>query len=96
MKRLVTLIFNSFNLFHLTKTIVLVYSRDIKWLPIGRQLEVFPRGDEQVGVIHKDILLNKLNPGHEIDIIMEAVKGIGKDHAKFSPVCMFRSSKYYI
>ncbi|XP_043467824.1 DNA-directed RNA polymerases I and III subunit RPAC1-like [Leptopilina heterotoma] len=63
-----------------------VYSKDIKWLPIGRQLEIFPRGEEQVGVIHKDILLNKLNPGHEIDIIMEAVKGIGKDHAKFSPV----------
>ena len=31
-------------------------------------------------------MLAKLRPGHEIDIRMIAVKGIGSDHAKFSPV----------
>ncbi|XP_051159056.1 DNA-directed RNA polymerases I and III subunit RPAC1-like [Leptopilina boulardi] len=63
-----------------------VYSKDIKWIPIDGQLEIFRGGDEQVGVIHKDILLNELNPGQELHIFMHAVKGIGKDHAKFSPV----------
>jgi len=32
------------------------------------------------------ILINKLRPGHELDMKLHAVKGIGKDHAKFSPV----------
>ncbi|XP_051159021.1 DNA-directed RNA polymerases I and III subunit RPAC1-like [Leptopilina boulardi] len=63
-----------------------VYSNDIKWCPLGKQMEIYPRGEEQVGVIHKDILLNELNPGHEMHIYMHAVKGIGRDHAKFSPV----------
>uniref|UniRef100_A0A8C9WFJ2 RNA polymerase I and III subunit C n=1 Tax=Scleropages formosus TaxID=113540 RepID=A0A8C9WFJ2_SCLFO len=36
----------------------MVYSRDMKWL----------------------------RPGQELDIVMHCVKGIGKDHAKFSPV----------
>ena len=29
-----------------------------------------------------------MRPNQEIHAYMEAVKGIGKDHAKFSPVCM--------
>eukprot|EP00116_Pleurobrachia_bachei_P007215 sb/3467477/ len=35
---------------------------------------------------HDDILINVLRPGQEIDMTMHAVKGIGSDHAKFSPV----------
>jgi hypothetical protein len=27
-----------------------------------------------------------MRPGHELDLKLHAVKGIGKDHAKFSPV----------
>ena len=38
------------------------------------------------GPVEDDIMLAKLRPGHEIDIRMIAVKGIGSDHAKFSPV----------
>lgn len=33
-----------------------------------------------------DILLAKMRPGQEIHAYMQAVKGTGKDHAKFSPV----------
>lgn len=63
-----------------------VYSRDIKWVPIGHQAELYPRGTEQLGVLENDILICKMRPGQEIHAFMHAVKGIGKDHAKFSPV----------
>ena len=33
-----------------------------------------------------DILIAKLRPGQEIDVRLICVKGVGKDHAKFSPV----------
>ncbi|XP_022056039.1 DNA-directed RNA polymerases I and III subunit RPAC1 [Acanthochromis polyacanthus] len=62
----------------------MVYSRDIKWVPIGNQADVF--GESSIGPVHDDILIAQLRPGQELDIIMHCVKGIGKDHAKFSPV----------
>ncbi|XP_041803447.1 DNA-directed RNA polymerases I and III subunit RPAC1 isoform X2 [Chelmon rostratus] len=62
----------------------MVYSRDIKWVPIGNQADVF--ADSSIGPVHDDILIAQLRPGQELDIIMHCVKGIGKDHAKFSPV----------
>uniref|UniRef100_A0A671QP21 DNA-directed RNA polymerases I and III subunit RPAC1 n=1 Tax=Sinocyclocheilus anshuiensis TaxID=1608454 RepID=A0A671QP21_9TELE len=62
----------------------MVYSGDIKWLPIGNQADVF--ADAKIGPVHGDILLAQLRPGQELDIVMHCVKGIGKDHAKFSPV----------
>ncbi|XP_011646052.1 DNA-directed RNA polymerases I and III subunit RPAC1 [Pogonomyrmex barbatus] len=64
----------------------IVESKDIKWVPIGRQADMFPRGTEQLGVLYDNILICKMRPGHEIHVFMHAVKGIGKDHAKFSPV----------
>lgn len=36
--------------------------------------------------MHPDILLAKLAPGQAIEFEAHAVKGIGQDHAKFSPV----------
>ncbi|XP_057330458.1 DNA-directed RNA polymerases I and III subunit RPAC1 [Microplitis mediator] len=63
-----------------------VYSSDIKWVPIGRQADMYPDGEKQFGMLEPDILIAKLIPGHEIHAYMHAVKGIGKDHAKFSPV----------
>jgi len=47
---------------------------------------MFQHGAEQFRVLENDILICKLRPGHEIHVFMHAVKGIGKDHAKFSPV----------
>ncbi|CAG9789355.1 unnamed protein product [Diatraea saccharalis] len=61
-----------------------VYSSQIKWHPIGNQASVHKEAD--VSPVHGDILISKLRPGHELDLHMVAVKGIGKDHAKFSPV----------
>jgi len=34
-----------------------------------------------------DIIVAKLRPGQEIEIEAHCVKGIGRDHAKWSPVC---------
>lgn len=61
-----------------------VYSNHIKWIPKGKQGSLFRESD--VGSVHEKILISKMRPGHEFDIKLLAVKGIGKDHAKFSPV----------
>lgn len=39
-----------------------------------------------MGVLEDDILICKLRPAQEIHAYMHAIKGISKDHAKFSPV----------
>ncbi|KAM6956617.1 DNA-directed RNA polymerases I and III subunit RPAC1 [Aplochiton taeniatus] len=62
----------------------MVYSKDMKWFPLGNQADVF--ADVNIGPVHGDILLAKLRPGQELDIVMHCVKGLGQDHAKFSPV----------
>lgn len=61
-----------------------MYSKHIKWLPVGNQAELYK--EEDIGPIHDDILIAKMRPGHELDLKLIAVKGIGADHAKFSPV----------
>ncbi|XP_026273622.1 DNA-directed RNA polymerases I and III subunit RPAC1 [Frankliniella occidentalis] len=61
-----------------------VYSKHLKWMPIGGQADIFK--PDQVGPVFEDILINKMRPGHEMDLRLLAVKGLGKDHAKFSPV----------
>ncbi|KAH8377171.1 hypothetical protein KR093_003877, partial [Drosophila rubida] len=61
-----------------------VYSGHLKWVPKGKQAQIY--SDSNVGCIHDDILIAQLRPGHELDLRLVAVKGIGKDHAKFSPV----------
>lgn len=61
-----------------------VYSGQIKWVSKGKQGQILRESD--VGPVHDKILISKMRPGHELDIKLLAVKGIGKDHAKFSPV----------
>ncbi|XP_069743982.1 DNA-directed RNA polymerases I and III subunit RPAC1 isoform X2 [Narcine bancroftii] len=61
-----------------------VYSKHLKWVPIGNQADLF--GQIEIRPVHEDILIAQLRPGQEIDVVVHCVKGIAKDHAKFSPV----------
>lgn len=62
-----------------------VYAKDIVFKPFGRQLEKFS-GEGTIKPTHPDILIAKMRPGQCIDVEMHAIKGVGSDHAKFSPV----------
>jgi DNA-directed RNA polymerases I and III subunit RPAC1 len=61
-----------------------VYSGDIEWTPQGRQKEQF--ADGPIKPVSDRILIAKMRPGQEIEMTMHAHLGVGKDHAKFSPV----------
>lgn len=56
----------------------------MKWIPLGGQKDLI--NPDAVGPVDADILIAKMRPGHELDIKLHAVKGTGRDHAKFSPV----------
>ena len=60
-----------------------VYSNELKWIPQGNQISRL----SNVKPVHNDILITKLRPGQEIEVELVCVKGIGKTHAKWSPVC---------
>jgi len=60
-----------------------VFTRQLEWVPRGEQEEWLPITPACTA---PDILINKLRPGHEMDIKLYAIKGTGRDHAKFSPV----------
>ena len=63
-----------------------VYASQIQWEVKGRQKNMFPTPDGAIRPVNPGILLAKLRPGQAIDLEMHCVKGIGADHAKFSPV----------
>jgi DNA-directed RNA polymerase I and III subunit RPAC1 len=58
-------------------------SSSLIWIPEGNQREMFPEG---IAPVHDDIVIAKLKPGQRIEFEAHCVKGVGKDHAKFSPV----------
>jgi DNA-directed RNA polymerase I and III subunit RPAC1 len=60
-----------------------VFSSSLIWEAQGTQEERFPR---PAAPVHADILVAKLAPGQRIELECHAVKGVGRDHAKFSPV----------
>lgn len=62
-----------------------VHSGHLKWQPLKEQAVRFPDKDA-IRPVHKGILIAKLSGKQEIDLRLHAVKGIGRDHAKFSPV----------
>ena len=66
-----------------------VYAEDLEWEPVGRQVEKFELKEgehNRIRPVNPRILLAKMRPGDEIDMKLQAVKGIGADHAKYSPV----------
>lgn len=65
-----------------------VYSGDLIWIPIGDQEARFNlEGIPKPRPLLNDILIAKLRPGQEIEMELICEKGIGKTHAKWSPVC---------
>ncbi|KAJ3088606.1 DNA-directed RNA polymerases I and III subunit RPAC1 [Physocladia obscura] len=61
-----------------------VLSKHLIWEPQGDQLDRL--ADDPPRPVHDDIVLAKMRPGQEIDLEVHCQKGIGKEHAKWSPV----------
>ena len=60
-----------------------VTSEAIKWKPLGNQSDLIK---QPIKPVNDDILIAKMSPGQALDLKLHCVKGIGRDHAKFSPV----------
>ncbi|KAJ4459558.1 putative DNA-directed RNA polymerases I and III subunit RPAC1 [Paratrimastix pyriformis] len=61
-----------------------VYSGQLQWIPFGDQQARF--GECPPRPVHHDILIAKMRPPQAMELQCFAIRGIGKDHAKFSPV----------
>ncbi|EIW82446.1 hypothetical protein CONPUDRAFT_136940 [Coniophora puteana RWD-64-598 SS2] len=61
-----------------------VLSSDLRWVPQGEQEEIFAANIPTPS--NPNIVLAKLRPGQEVNMELHAVKGVGKDHAKFCAV----------
>jgi DNA-directed RNA polymerase I and III subunit RPAC1 len=61
-----------------------VFSGHLEWEPQGEQSERFAHNP--ICPVDTDILITKLRPGQYIDCELHCEKGIGREHAKWSPV----------
>lgn len=64
----------------------------MKWIPQGNQAGKF----QAVKLVYDNIVIAKLRENQEINLEIFAEKGIGKKHAKWSPVstCFYRLMPY--
>ena len=67
-----------------------VYASHLEWVPLSEAQRRKFAGREPAP-LYPDILIAKLRPGQEIEMELFCEKGIGKTHAKWSPV----STAYY-
>jgi len=63
-----------------------IYSRDLEWVPMGAQQAAFYKDNPPRPVVG-DILITQLRRGQELECECLCEKDIGKEHAKWSPVC---------
>lgn len=61
-----------------------ILSGSLKFDPRADQVEKFK--DNPIRPVFDDILIARMRPGQKIEAELHLVKGVGKDHAKFSPV----------
>jgi DNA-directed RNA polymerases I and III subunit RPAC1 len=62
-----------------------VYASDLVFQPQGQQSTYFSEEDA-IRPVNPGILIAKLRPGQKISLRCHCIKGVGMDHAKFSPV----------
>lgn len=62
-----------------------VLSGHLVWEPLKGQATKFA-GANAIRPVHRKLLIAKLSNKQEIELKLHAIKGIGRDHAKFSPV----------
>jgi len=62
-----------------------VYAHQLVFEPQGEQSKHFS-GENAIKPMNPDILIAKLRPGQRIKLRCHCIKGIGMDHAKYSPV----------
>lgn len=64
-----------------------VYSDSLQWQPLeGQRERLGPDGAPRP--VADDILLLKLAPSQQVEAVLHVRKGLGKDHAKYSPVAV--------
>ena len=64
-----------------------VYAEDLEWVPQGRQAQRPELKIRPPKALAPKIIIAKLRPGQEIEAELHVIKGLGKEHAKWSPVC---------
>ncbi|KAK1067646.1 DNA-directed RNA polymerase core subunit rpc40 [Friedmanniomyces endolithicus] len=62
-----------------------VYAHQLVFEPQGEQAQWFS-GEDVIRPVNPDILIAKMRPGQRISLRCHCIKGVGGDHAKFSPV----------
>lgn len=62
-----------------------IYAHQLVFEPQGDQPTYFS-GADVIKPVNPDILIAKLRPGQRINLRCHCIKGIGMDHAKYSPV----------
>lgn len=63
-----------------------VYAHQLVFEPQGEYQPKLFAGENKIRPVNPDILIAKLRPGQRIHVRLHCIKGIGADHAKFSPV----------